>query len=139
MSVTRYRNGSNYAAIAHIAATEHLGIGVQNLIVKSRLGDTHPVALPRDRGEVAAEHQPPLSLLRKPGERDDGFFGIPEVHPFKSRVVKVHLVKSALGTVEPVQLLHQLLQLPVRIKIQKVPRYAAVVIPLGTLADIASH
>ena len=124
------------SAVAHVAAAEHLRVAVENFAVSAEARKTDPVACPRHRREVAAEHQKVFAILRVARETNHARFGVAEVDPLKAAKIVVHLVQRRLRAIQAIQLPHHGLKLVVHRKLQQPPRQTLVVIPFRRSARI---
>src|SRR3954452_19178662 len=76
--VPRLRPRRYQPTVADIGSAEQLGVGVEDLLVEPLLGHPELVALPWHGGEVAAEQQEILRVVRAPQEGDGRAFPVVE-------------------------------------------------------------
>src|SRR5712692_2504220 len=129
----------NAAEVTGVAAAEGGGIGVQQFAVKTRLGHTHTIVLAHDRGEVGNYHQEIFGVSGAAEERKHARVGIVAVQPLEAVPVEIHLMQGRLSGIELVQGRYQLLEPAVRLEFEEVPFEAGVVVPFGSLAELAAH
>ena len=91
-------------------------------------------------GEEVHDHETArvrVVTLAQPGK--DVVGGIMGDHPFKSRLVAVHLVQRRHGAIEVVEIADQVLDAGVPLLPQQVPIERMIVIPFALLAEFAAH
>src|SRR5215471_10010280 len=126
------------AEISYVATAVGFAIGVDDLTIKSRFGNTEPVVV-TDYWRSVHDKRDDFVVSRFPQERDHAVLGVMKIDPVESIVSVIQLPERGFVLVSVIQMLNQPAKAVVTRQLQQFPIELDVMVPFVGLAEFASH
>ena len=127
------------AHVADVRTAVVDGVGVQNFLVEAGIGDTEAVAAADDGRGVDDGDDHILGIFSAADKGENTVVRVVGVNPFETVPVKLNLMESRFGSVEPVEIADEALDATVGIVLKKMPIEAVSFAPFVALGEFLAH
>ena|SRR5579864_3970255 len=125
--------------VADVGAAISSGVGVENFLVVTGVGDTETIAFADNGRAIDDGNDEVIRRFPAADERKNAVVCVVGVDPFKTLPVEIDLMKCRLGSVKLVEVSDKLLDAAMRIVLKKMPVNAACFGPFAALGDLLTH
>ena len=132
-------NCCHIAMITHVASPVNLSVAIQHLTPFPLMGNTDPIVMAGNRGEVTGHYYAVIAIVTFSLEGHHTVIAVITVNPLEPFIAKIVMMQCRLFPVNSIEIFYPLLQSSVGREFEQVPVQAGLMEPLVPLTEFPSH